>query len=52
MLNGSVLKVVRSPANVCWHIKLNGTLLETAPTKRAADVVAANMNKVMKGWKV
>ena len=52
MLTDSVLKVVRSPAKVCWHIKLNGVMLETAPTKKAADVVAANMNKVMKGWKV
>lgn len=45
-----MLRVVRSPAKVCWHIKFNGVLIETAPTKKAADVIAVKMNKVMGGW--
>ena len=47
-----MLKVIRSPGKVCWHVEFNGVLIETAPTKREADVKAGKMNKIMKGWKI
>ena len=49
-----MLKVIRSPAKVCWHIVLesNGVQVEVANTKREADVKAAKMNKLMGGWKL
>ena len=52
MLNSNVLKVIRSPGKVCWHVKFNGIVIETAPTKREADVKAGKMNKIMNGWKI
>lgn len=49
-----MLKVVRSPAKVCWHIVLvhNGLMIETAPTKKLAEDKAAGMEKLLKGWKL
>ena len=38
-----MLKVVRSPGKVCWHVKYGDILIETAPTKRAAEAVARKL---------
>lgn len=49
-----MLKVIRSPARVCWHIVIehNGVLVETANTRREAVAIADKMNATMCGWKL
>lgn len=49
-----MLKVVRSPAKVCWHVVLErtGVVIETAPTKKLAEQKASNMESIMGGWKL
>lgn len=32
-----MLKLIRSPAKVCWHIVYNGIFIEACNTKRAGE---------------
>lgn len=32
-----MFEIVRSPAKVCWHIMFNGSMIDTADTKRHAE---------------
>lgn len=49
-----MVKVIRSPAKVSWHIVIerNGVCVETADTKQKAEVIACAMNSIMRGWKL
>lgn len=41
------MKVVvkRSPARVCWHVKLGEQLITTAQTKHEANRIASQLNR-------
>lgn len=39
------LMVVRSPAKVCWHIKLGNMTIATANTREAANKVVNDLNR-------
>ena len=38
--------IVRSLAKVCWHLMFNGRFFEAANTKRQAEELKANYEKV------
>jgi len=39
--------IVRSPAKVCWHLMFNGKFFEAAPTKRQAEELKANYERLL-----
>ena len=42
-----MLKVIRSPAKVCWHIMYEGSFLEALPTKRDAEDRLLHYKKIL-----
>ena len=44
-----MFSIQRSPAKVCWHIMFNGSMIETAATKRAAEIVKSQYEKAYRG---
>ena len=45
------IRVVRSPAKICWHVKRYDQLLVAMPTKREAEAKAEDLRKMLGGWR-